>query len=135
MRLYYYKLPRQNLHVWLFLYFIPYKFYDLFYFIIAHARIFFLYQPIYYQKWIENTVCQTDLIMTLNCLNMSKWVFSLIWHIHHKVDKSLFFKHIRRPNENTAEIWHFTPTSISPDFHQCSFHLFSKVFNDIIWTT
>ena len=36
------------------------------YFIIAHTQPFFLYQPIFYLIRIKVTICQTNLIMTLN---------------------------------------------------------------------
>ena len=43
------------------------KLHDLCYFMIAHTQPFFVYQPSYYQIWTNVRICQTDLIMTLNC--------------------------------------------------------------------
>ena len=53
----------------------------------------------YCQKWTQVTICQTDLILTLNCVVASKWVPNLIWQAFYKLPKICFFYTSCRPNE------------------------------------
>ena len=55
--------------------------------------------PDYCQKWIYVAICQIDLILTLNCVIVSKWVPNLIWQAYYKLPKICFFYTFCRPNE------------------------------------
>ena len=59
------------------------------------------------------TLCQTDLILTLKYVIVSKWVSSLIWQAYYyKLPKICFCYTFCRPNEKTAQIWCFNLTAL-----------------------
>ena len=56
-------------------------------------------------------MCQAELILTLNCVTVSKWVLDLIWYASHNLSENCFLYTLRRANEKTAKIRWFTPIS------------------------
>ena len=85
--------------------------YDLCYSMSPHTQSPFIYQSNYCQKWIKVTLCQTDLILTLNCIIISTWVPNLIWEAYYKLPKICLFKTFYKPNEKISQFWCFTLTS------------------------
>ena len=49
------------------------------------------------------TICQTDLILTHNCVIVSKWVHNLIWQAYYKLLKICFFYTFCIANEKQAK--------------------------------
>ena len=65
--------------------------------------------------------CQTDSILTLNCLIVSKWVISFIWQSYHKLSKVCLLYRIYRPNKKNSQNLAFCsnlPGSFNKSFHQ-----------------
>ena len=77
----------------------------------THTQSLFMYDYNYWQKWIQVTICQTDPILTLIWVIVSKWVLSIILQACHKLYKICFLYTFYRPNEKTAKIWCFSATS------------------------
>ena len=67
-----------DIHDLHFPYFIPYeKLHDFCYFMNAHTQPCPTCQSSYYQKQIKVKIGQSDLILTLNCVTVSKWVLQI----------------------------------------------------------
>ena len=73
------------------------NFYDFHYSLSIHTQPCLIYQSDYCQKWIWVTICQTDLILTRNCVIVSRWVHNLIWQAYINCPKSVYT--FCRPNE------------------------------------
>ena len=55
--------------------------------------------------------CQSDLVLILKCVIISKWVPNLAWQAYYnKLLKISFLYTFCRPNEESVQIWCFTST-------------------------
>ena len=77
----------------------------------SYTQPLFIYQSNYCQKWIYVTSCQTDLILTIKYVIVSKRVPNLIWQAYYKLLKIYFLYRHCRANEKLGQIWCFTSTS------------------------
>ena len=89
---------------------------------------------IIFKKWIQVAICQTDLILTLNCVNVSKWVPSLTWQVYHKLSKICSSTYSLNQVKKEAQIWCFASTSFSYNiFTNGLSKIFHRWFKDF-WT-
>ena len=83
---------------------------------LTQTQPLFMYAYNFCQKWNDNLI---------SFVIVSKWALSIIWQVCYNLCKICFFYKFYRPNEKSAKVWCFAPTS-----------LFCSIFTDdlSIWT-